>query len=476
MKSHILELDWIDPCEAFSHVAALPYALFLDSADQGHQDARYSFIATHPFETIEAKDGMVTVTNSRQQTTFEADPFTIVKERLAAWGFPGEKRDDLPPFQGGAAGLFGYDLGRTVEKMPDLAKADRDLPEMAIGIYDRIIAFDHERKKAWIIVHAEDEATAIKKQNFLRSIVTTPPSPFAEAENSHWTKSRVDGGVQWTENFTEDGYKRQIQKVIDYICAGDIFQANLSQRFDAALPAGFDSFAHYKLLREVNPAPFATYMNLGNVRISSASPERFLTVRNGHVQAKPIKGTKVRLINANDDEQQKKNLQSSEKDRAENIMIVDLMRNDLSRACMADSVNVEKLCAVETFARVHHLVSTITGRLKEECTPVDLLRACFPGGSVTGAPKIRAMEIIEELEPTQRGPYCGCIGYVGFNGSMDLNILIRTLVYKGSAVSFQTGGGITSDSKIDAEYQETLDKAAAIFASFGSGEKVRKTG
>ena len=215
-------------------------------------------------------------------------------------------------------------------------------------------------------------------------------------------------------------------------------------------------------------------MNLGNLRISSASPERFLTVENKIVQTKPIKGTRPRLQDISEDEAQKKYLQSSEKDRAENIMIVDLLRNDLSKACTPESVIVEKLCGVETFARVHHLVSTITAKLKDECTPVDLLRDCFPGGSITGAPKIRAMEIIEALEPTQRGAYCGSIGYIGFDGTMDMNILIRTLVYNGNNVSFQAGGGITADSNPDAEYQETLDKAAGIFASFNMNKKFPK--
>lgn len=472
MKLHVFELPPTDPCEAFAHVAHLPYSLFLDSADRTHQDARYSFIASHPIEMIEAKNGKVTVTNARQQTSFNADPFQIVKDRLAAWGFAEKKNEDLPPFQGGAAGLFGYDLARTIENLPSKAAAN-NAPDMAVGIYDRIIAFDHVQNKAWIIIHADDETSAIRKHNFLRSIVMPVSSPFAAPEAS--PRSNEDE-ITWQANFTADAYKAQVQKVIDYIYAGDVFQANLSQMFDAALPEGFNSFKHYTTLREVNPAPFATYMNLGSLRISSASPERFLTVQDGVVQTKPIKGTRPRLMDVTEDENQKKYLQSSEKDRAENIMIVDLLRNDLSKVCAPESVHVEKLCGIETFARVHHLVSTITARLKDGISPIDLLRACFPGGSITGAPKIRAMEIIDELELTQRGPYCGSIGYIGFDGSMDMNILIRTLVCDSNTVSFQVGGGITADSNPDAEYLETLDKAAGIFASFEAAQKIRAAG
>jgi para-aminobenzoate synthetase component 1 len=254
--------------------------------------------------------------------------------------------------------------------------------------------------------------------------------------------------------------------VINHIRAGDIFQANLSQRFSAALPTGFDSFAHYQSLRAKNPAPFAAYLDLGAIRIASASPERFLSVRGGIAETRPIKGTVARDENPVRDNAARAALMMSEKDRAENVMIVDLLRNDLAKVCADDSVEVASLCEPESFAKVHHLVSTVTGRLRENFTSLDLLRACFPGGSITGAPKVRAMEIIAELERRRRGPYCGAIGYVGANGAMDMNIAIRTLVYEGRSVSFSVGGGITTASDPEAEYRETLAKAAAIFDSF----------
>src|SRR5688572_2510141 len=236
MKLHVSELPGLDACEAFSPLSGLPYALLLDSADRAHADAKYSFIAAYPVETIEAKNGLVTVTNTNQQTSFEADPFAVVKERLAAWGFAQNNHADLPPFQGGAAGLFGYDLGRAIEEMPVKAKSDRDMPDMAVGIYDQVIAFDHEQNKGWIITHAADENTAQKKQEFLLSMVRRTVQNNSAAESE----------IEWQSNFTEENYKRQIQKVVDYITAGDIFQANLAQRFDAQLPAAFDSYAHYR--------------------------------------------------------------------------------------------------------------------------------------------------------------------------------------------------------------------------------------
>ncbi len=456
MKLYTLEIPSTEASTIFTQLAALPYSLFLDSADRNHPDARYSFIAAQPVETIESRNGMVRITNAEQQTSFPGDPFIVIESRLKAWGFAEKADSDLPPFQGGAAGFFGYDIARGIENLPSRAKANPDMPDMAIGIYDQVIAFDHKENKAWIITHAENKAAAETKRRFLLSC-TEAPAP-ATTDNNH--------EIKWNANFTAETYKAHVAKVIQYIRAGDIFQANLSQRFDAALPAGFDPYAHYMDLRSINPAPFAAFMNAGPVTISSASPERFLTVKDRLVQTKPIKGTVRRLQNPANDEEQKSALLASDKDRAENIMIVDLLRNDLSKSCEAPSVTVETLCGVESFAGVHHLVSTITGRLKEEHTPLDLLRACFPGGSITGAPKIRAMEIIEELEPTRRGPYCGCLGYIGFNGTMDMNILIRTLVYTPRNLSFQTGGGITLDSIPEKEYEETLDKAGRIFDSF----------
>lgn len=466
MKPFVSELSDTNPTHAFEAFAHLPYTLFLDSVDQQHPDANYAFVCFHPLEMIEAKDGAVTITSRDQQTTLrDADPFDEIQERLNAWSLTDEFLDDLPPFQGGAAGLFGYDLAHGLEALPTIAEENPDMPDMAVGIYDQVLAFDLKRKQAWMITHAADKNEALKKQRHARHIL-----------ESYSAESRAyeGGGYNWSSQFTKSEYKDRIQKVIDYIKAGDIFQANLSQRFLADLPAGFHPEQHYLHLREVNPAPFGAYLNLGDIQIASTSPERFLTVRDGLVETKPIKGTRPVCDDPEEDAQMRQNLLISAKDFAENTMIVDLLRNDLSKVCTPDSIEVQKLCALETFTTVHHLVSTIIGTIEEDKTSIDVLKACFPGGSVTGAPKIRAMEILEELEPERRGPYCGSIGYIGFNGAMDTNILIRTLVYQDGKAQLQVGGGITADSNADEEYQETLDKAAAIFQSFETFEQFER--
>ena len=440
----------------FSALQHLPYSIIFDSADREHPNARYSFIVSHPIETLEYKDGEMLVTNWEEQTRIEGEPFKIVQDRLKHWIPESEPAKGMPPFQGGAAGYFGYDVGRALEDIPEDAKDSPDLPDLALGIYDQVMAFDHEKDQAWIITHAPSYHEARKKQDYLLYLISRPHevAPFEGAY------------MKWESNFDAPDYVDMVGKVIEYIKDGDIFQACVAQRFDAELPEGFDRFSHYCHMREVNAAPFAAFMNCGDVAISSASPERFLTVKDRKVETRPIKGTRPHIANETLDRRYRKDLEESEKERAENTMIVDLLRNDLSKSCLAKSVEVTELCKLETFASVHHLVSTVRGTLKKNKSALDLLKGCFPGGSISGCPKIRAMEIIEELEPTRRGPYCGAFGYVGFNGNMDSNILIRTLVYENNKVSFQVGGGITADSCPDAEYQETFDKAEGIFRSF----------
>ncbi len=456
MTPFIRDIKTKDPLKVFACLEHLPYSLIFDSADRAHNAARYSFIVSHPIETIESKDGRITLTNWEEQTVVEGDPFDVIKGRLNHWIPDAQTVRGLPPFQGGVAGYFGYDLGRDLENLPDIAARHADMPDMAVGIYDQVIAFDHQKNQAWIITYADTYHNARKKQDYLLGLIDNPPAlPLYNGTD-----------LDWHSNFEADEYIDMVARVVDYIRAGDIFQANLSQRFDAPLPEGFDPFAHYINMHIVNPAPFATYMNCGNFKISSASPERFITVKDGKVETRPIKGTRPRSGSPTMDKIYRRALIDSEKDRAENTMIVDLLRNDLSKTCLAKSIEVTDLCKLETFASVHHLVSTVRGTLKKNKTALDVLRGAFPGGSITGAPKIRAQEIIEELEPSRRGVYCGSMGYVGFDGNMDSNILIRTLVYEADKVSFQVGGGIVADSNPDEEYQETFDKAEAIFRSF----------
>lgn len=442
---HIEEIPWVTPHELFHAFADEPFALFLDSATaQATHDAslhgRWSFIAVDPFETMVWRKGD------------EGIPFSRLKERMAELAAPAHS--GLPPFAGGAAGYFGYDLGRTLERQRAKPRAvdDQGLPDMALGFYDAVVAFDHIERRASIVAPSEERANALR--------------PRIENATSRATTVAAKA-LAFRSNFTRDGYERAVAKVVDYIHAGDIFQANLSQRFEARLAAGDTPYQLYLRLREESPAPFASFFNFGDGVLVSSSPERFLLVHDREVETKPIKGTRPRGRTLEEDAEHAADLLSSEKDRAENVMIVDLLRNDISRACEDGSVIVEKLCALERFAQVHHLVSTVRGKLRGDQSHVDLLAACFPGGSITGAPKLRAMEIIDELEPTTRGPYCGAIGYLGFDGAMDTSIAIRTMVVKGDRVTFQAGGGITADSDPTTEYEETLTKARGMARALG---------
>ncbi|MDO8837850.1 MAG: aminodeoxychorismate synthase component I [Parvibaculum sp.] len=437
----VQELAWRPPHEAFHAFAAEPFALFLDSATAGpgrdpSLHGRWSFIAADPADSVTLR------------IAIEPEPFAVLKAKLAA--LPRiAARPDQPPFIGGAAGFFGYGLGRTLERLPPEAPPyavdDQNLPDMALGFYDTVLAFDMIARRAWSFSTGGPERAARMRARF-------------EAAGPLPSTARV-APTTITSNFTRTAYERAVAQVVDDIYAGDIFQANLSQRFEARLAEGDAAYALYLRLRAASPAPFGAFFNFGEGAILSSSPERFLACRDGAVETRPIKGTRPRGRTPDEDRRLAADLMASEKDRAENVMIVDLLRNDISRVCADGSVTVEKLCALESFANVHHLVSTIRGRLRDDATAADLLAACFPGGSVTGAPKLRAMEIIAELEPTARGPYCGAIGYLGADGAMDTAIAIRTMIVKDRRVTFQAGGGIVADSDPAAEYEETLAKA-----------------
>jgi para-aminobenzoate synthetase component 1 len=330
------------------------------------------------------------------------------------------------------------------------ADAER-IPDMAIGIYDWAVVVDHSERRSWLIGQGRDSDTDIRWDSLVRRF-SAPPSEKRRAA------FRITSPV--ASNMTREAYARAFRRIHDYIRNGDCYQVNLAQRFAAS--ATGDPWLAYQALRVINPAPFSAYLSTPYAQILSASPERFLKVHNGCVETKPIKGTRPRAGHPRLDAELIEQLRVSEKDRAENVMIVDLLRNDLSKNCEPGSVRVPRLFDVESFATVHHLVSTVTGKLKSGCDVLDLLRGCFPGGSITGAPKLRAMQIIEELEPHRRGVYCGAIGYIGFDGNMDSNIAIRTLVSSRGEIRFWAGGGIVADSKLEDEYQETFDKAAAM--------------
>jgi para-aminobenzoate synthetase component 1 len=444
---------YCDPLSVFGHFHAQNGAVFLDSATLREKCGRYSFIAIDPFMIVTCKNGIFTVNGE----ILRGNPFTLLASLLS--NFSCLSHEGLPPFQGGVAGYFSYDLYQYLENIPLHAIDDMNFPDMMLGFYDVVLAFDHLEKQAWVFSNGypckESRARQYRAEQRLAWICS-------EMNNINSFVSANLTSIYAKADVTEHGYKASIAKVIDYILAGDIFEANISQRFKACLPNHFSKFSLYRQLRAVNPAPFAAYLIFNDIVLASASPERFLKLTQEGVETRPIKGTRPRGKSPVEDQCFAHELLHSAKDHAENVMIVDLLRNDLSKVCENHSVHVSQLCGLESYATVHHLVSVVTGKLKEEFKALDLLKACFPGGSITGAPKIRAMEIIAELEPTARGPYCGSIGYIGFDGVMDTSIVIRTFCIKANVLTFQSGGAIVADSDPDLEYEETLTKASAL--------------
>ncbi len=448
----------------FSRLSGLPHCVFLDSAMEHPRLGRYSFVAADPFGYLEV---------AADQDAF--GPLEAVMLRFKTRTIPG-----LPPFQGGAAGVLGYDLGRQLERIARPRLDEFGVPVLAVGLYDVVVAFDHQEQRVWVFSSGLPEQDRLARtgrartrlERFKRYVLGKKRVDVRVAGLPVSAKRPlVETGelaVQFptahlprlTSNFCRDGYLNAVRRVIDYILAGDVFQVNLSQRL--LHPALDDSPALYRRLRRRNAAPFAGYFDLGEFQILSASPERFLQVADRRVETRPIKGTCPRADQRIADDRQVAHLRASEKDQAENVMIVDLLRNDLSRVCRADSVQVTELCSLERYPYVHHLVSAVRGQLGDGKSCVDLVRETFPGGSITGAPKIRAMEIIAELEPTARGPYCGSLGYLGFDGSMDLSILIRTITAGRGWWQAPVGGGIVAQSSPEAEYDETWHKAEGI--------------
>jgi para-aminobenzoate synthetase component I len=444
-----------------SRFASEPHLLVLDSADPHPERGRYSFLSAAPSRFL------------TRRLPFREDPFAEVHRELA--GHPLETVPGLPPFQGGVAGLFGYGLAHAVERLPPSRADEFRLPALAVGVYDWVVSRDHLENRTWLVstgMQAADEAdrpvVARERMEWVRAKLgsdrITGPCEFGEsgriAKTDLVPQFPLFGDARVTSNFSRAGYLDAVRRAVEYVHAGDCFQVNLSQRLLA--PLNEHPLELYFRLRERNPAPFAGYLSLDEFAILSASPERFLKVIGREVETRPIKGTRPRGESAEEDAGQIRELAASPKDRAENVMIVDLLRNDLGRVCEYGSVRVPRVCEVETYRFVHHLVSDVRGRLRPDRSLVDLLRASFPGGSVTGAPKVRAMEIIAELEPTARGPYCGSLGYLGFDGSMDTNILIRTFTAGRGWVQFPVGGGIVADSEPEREYEETLHKARGM--------------
>ena len=444
----IKKAPYSSPLSVLESLKHQPYCFLLESSLEDPERGRFSFIGSDPFLTLKSLNNRVEVSGDESYET-DLDPFEVVRNCLNKFSFQFEC--DLP-FIGGAVGYFGYDLRRFVEKLPNRNSNDLKTPDLVLNFYDSAIIFDHMQKQCMISI-IPGLRIKTDRPDFEQTLAN-----IRNNDNSSIPEQEED--AQLHSPFTKESYAATVRKIKDYISAGDIFQVNLSQRFET--PLKIEPLQLYARLRRINPAPFSAYMDLGEFQIISSSPERFLKIRKGTVETRPIKGTRRRGRNPQEDACLANELATSEKDRAENLMIVDLLRNDLGKVCEFGSIEVRALCELETHPSVFHLVSTVTGKIKSRVQCIDVLKACFPGGSITGAPKIRAMEIIDELEPKSRGVYTGSIGYIGFNGNMDTNIVIRTIILKDGKAYFHVGGGIVADSDPDSEYAETLDKARAL--------------
>ncbi len=437
----------VDSAALFGAIADWPWAVFLDSGRPFVEQGRYDIITADPMLTVTTRGELTEINKGAGVEISSEDPFSVLRRCL---GESGESVHGLP-FSGGALGYFSYDLGRRIESLPEQIENAEQIPEMAVGVYDWALVVDHQECKSYLVSQGRDARTAGRWPDLLSYFRSVNP----ELQHQPF---RVTEAPQSNMSFKQ--YACAFHRIKYYINEGDCYQVNLAQRFDARVEGSL--WQAYRILRERNPAPFAAYMNTPGCQVLSCSPERFLRARNGAVETRPIKGTRPRSPYLKEDRRLAQELKYSEKDRAENVMIVDLLRNDLGKVCVPGTIQVPGLFEIESFATVHHLVSTVTGELATNSDSLGLLRACFPGGSITGAPKLRAMEIIEELEPHRRGVYCGSIGYVGFDGAMDINIAIRTLVHSNGSLRFWAGGGIVADSDLEAEYQETFDKVAAM--------------
>ncbi|HGM5284211.1 MULTISPECIES: aminodeoxychorismate synthase component 1 [Serratia] len=433
--------------ELFAPLAQHPWAMLLHSGFAEHSHNRFDILVAAPKVTLTTRGQITELCHGSEVRQSKEDPFQLLQQQLEQQNQHPAANTDLP-FQGGALGLFGYDLGRRVEKLPQMAQADITLPDMAVGIYDWALIADHHKKTLTLLSYGDTE----QRWQWLCSQQSEPQQDFTLTS-------------RWQANMTRQQYGEKFQRIQQYLRSGDCYQINLTQRFSADYQG--DEWQAFQQLSASNRAPFSAFLRLPDNAVLSVSPERFLWLENQQIQTRPIKGTLPRLADAEQDAQQAQRLANSAKDRAENLMIVDLLRNDIGRVAEPGSVKVPELFVVEPFPAVHHLVSTITALLPERTPATELLRACFPGGSITGAPKVRAMEIIEELEPQRRNAYCGSIGYISACGTMDTNITIRTLFTESGRIYCSAGGGIVADSQEQAEYQETFDKVGRILPQLG---------
>ncbi|MFA5143704.1 MAG: aminodeoxychorismate synthase component I [Candidatus Omnitrophota bacterium] len=463
------------PAELFGAIVNSPYPFFLDSSLYDKRLGRRSFLGCEPFLLFKSKgDSIHLEWEDGKKESFKRNPFAALRDIFKRYARGGSAKE--LPFTSGGVGYFSYDMKDFVEALPDRASDDLGLPDCAMGFYDTVVIYDHLKNTAHIAssglpyggarAHRRRAGRMEGLKDRIRDGIRTAKEDRGGGLNLYCDRSAVCARADLPKsNISKSGYIEAVKKAKEYIKKGDIYQVNLSQRFESDI--FIEPSDLYLKLRAVSPAPFAAYLGFGDFAVLSSSPERFLLKKGRYIETRPIKGTRPRGRTAKSDLALEGELKHSVKDNAEHVMIVDLERNDLGRICDYGSVKLREPPVVEKYTNVSHLVSTVSGKLKKDVDAIDCLLAAFPGGSITGAPKVRSMEIIEELEPVKRSVYTGAAGYISFDGNMDTSVVIRTLVVKGRRAYFSVGGGIVADSDPELEYQETLDKAAGIMEALG---------
>lgn len=470
-----LKIPFQSPAALYEKLISLN-SILLESGKGPFHIARYSFISFDPYLEFKVKNNVIETVRGAQRGISSRKPLAKLRDLLQS--YPQKADPALPPFQGGAIGLLSYDFVHYFERLPRKAIDDLSIPDAHFLLIDKLIAFDHKEQTAWIVVCPGARSTRLGYNTVDRDV----PSLYDEAEAdllhikglcasetrlySCHPEEASPGDREIHFEIDSEYYRGMVRRAKEYIRAGDIFQANLAQRFSVRL-GKIDPWDLYRSLSRINPAPFGAFAHFGDYSIVSSSPERLVSCRDRIAETRPIAGTRPRGKSAREDETMRRELLLNEKERAEHIMLIDLERNDLGKVCEYGTVEVDEFMITEDYSHVIHIVSNVKGMLSPRKDCFDLVRAVFPGGTITGVPKIRCMEIIDELEPVSRGPYTGSIGYIGFSESMDLNIIIRTFVCKSGRAYFHAGAGIVADSDPEKEYQETLRKAEALMATIG---------
>jgi anthranilate/para-aminobenzoate synthase component I len=469
------EIPYSSPCAVLEALKSAN-SFLLESVKGPHTIARYSFIGYNPCLIFKVKNGVIETVSSEKRSLYQAKPLRELKNMLKS--YQQMPFDFLPPFQGGLAGIFNYDFVHYFESLPRTAADDLDLPDAHFLVIDTLVAFDHRARKSWLIAcpGVNDALTgdSLDRMNWSEKYdealekmqVSGYCLQSVKHENEEFRVRNDASDVMQTDpsihyEMTKQEYMDIVRRAKEYIAAGDIFQANLSQRVSACIDKK-DPWNLYKILRSINPSPFAAFLDFGDYQIISSSPERLVRVRDRIVDTRPIAGTRPRGRDAAEDEFMRTELLLNEKERAEHVMLIDLERNDLGRVSEYGMVRVDEFMTTEEYSHVIHIVSNVKGNLASSKDCFDAIQAAFPGGTITGVPKVRCMEIIDELEPVRRGPYTGSIGYIGFSGNMDFNIVIRTFVIKNGIAYVQAGAGIVADSDPGGEYAETMKKAEAL--------------